>query len=387
MGINSTIDKTKKELDEIEQVLLFIDDIKNKKPKVVLHNTRMAAEYLCKAILRYHNQDIAKTTLDPLIVAVSKIDNVPKNIIVSLRTIQHYGNLGSHDNDEVFDITPCVQALINVVNWYFADLQNVEIKISNILDFNQKMKKIELEKRNKLERLSFCLSLETEDKEVIDDMHDYLNITRFDILNHESNNYTSHRWLTIQNNKQDKISEYLIHQESGENKINFTQFNMKAYNTSREGQELSIENLVNLQPSFVQKVKINFNNTLQYLEKYNLYYRLSWPGELLAYSGNIHSQSISFSRILGKVYHLKFGIFTTLNLIPIKCIGVTNTFDEINLNLEPIHIVAEDILDFSPIHNKGYKGFFYEIDNTLDLIAVRIYYTQEVIQSHMEEDF
>jgi curli biogenesis system outer membrane secretion channel CsgG len=66
-------------------------------------------------------------TLQPLIEKLTQLDAFPEHILVSLRTIQGFGNLGSHHQPgEPAEITPefaqpCLAALGTVVQWYFKE--------------------------------------------------------------------------------------------------------------------------------------------------------------------------------------------------------------------------------------------------------------------------
>lgn len=377
------------QLQDIRKVVLFIKEIQSEQPSTALSNARRAAEALCKGVLAKYDIALRKTNLDSLIAAVAKLEEVPEVIVTSLRTIQHFGNLGAHHRygGEVneFDISPCLQSLANVINWYCEKLYNVNFKSSDLIDANKKLKRLELEKKNRLERLSFCLSLDNEDTKIIDLYHDYIKIKRFDVLNSSLKNYTSHRWLQLKNISQTDTT-YIQHQESGENKISFEQLNVRAFNETRTGTNLAVENLVTHQPSFVQKIKIYLPQCLKPGGICDIYYRISWPGELLSYSGNIHSQSISFTRYAGQVGQLVFGVFDQTKLSPVKCVGVHRDYSEVVLNVSPSFLRADDVPEFAPIHGKGYAGFYYTLEPG-NLIAIRLYYYTVVQNSEGEEEF
>jgi len=95
-------------------------------PETALMNARKAAEAVCSRVFAHKVGKPPKSmTLQPLIEKLAQLDAVPEHILVALRTIQNYGNLGSHHQPgESAKITPefaqpCLQALGTVVQWYF----------------------------------------------------------------------------------------------------------------------------------------------------------------------------------------------------------------------------------------------------------------------------
>ena len=95
-------------------------------PETSLMNARKAAEAVCSRVFEHKVGKPPKSmTLQPLIERLAQIDALPEHILVALRTIQGYGNLGSHHQPgESGKITPefaqpCLQALGTVVQWYF----------------------------------------------------------------------------------------------------------------------------------------------------------------------------------------------------------------------------------------------------------------------------
>ncbi|MBM4021511.1 MAG: DUF4145 domain-containing protein [Planctomycetes bacterium] len=95
-------------------------------PETALMNARKAAEAVCSRVFEHKVGKPPKSmTLQPLIEKLAQLDAVPENILIALRTIQSYGNFGSHHQaGEPQPITaefaqPCLQALGTVVQWYF----------------------------------------------------------------------------------------------------------------------------------------------------------------------------------------------------------------------------------------------------------------------------
>ena len=102
-------------------------------PETALMNARKAAEAVCS---RVFEQKVGKPpksmTLQPLIERLAQIDAVPEQILIALRTIQNYGNFGSHHQaGEPQPITPefaqpCLQSLGTVVRWYCEDFEHAD---------------------------------------------------------------------------------------------------------------------------------------------------------------------------------------------------------------------------------------------------------------------
>lgn len=245
--------------------------------------------------------------------------------------------------------------------------------------------KIELENKSKLDRLSFGLSLDNQDQDVLDGNHVYEILKRIDVLDTMNGKYTSHRWLTIRNVSK-KPTYFVPHQESGENKIRFEDMNFKAYLNNRDGLLLHVKSLIKIQPSFVQKVHIMFPKALQENELITLYYRISWPDEPKVYSGDEHSQSISLVRYLKGVKRLDFGVVDLVTLTPAKhVIGIVNSFAEEELETLPINFKVEDEIELSPIHNKGYQGVLYSFD-PVEHISYRYFYCLAMPQKLTNND-
>ncbi len=99
-------------------------------PEASLSQARKAAEAICRALYRQEGLEergkpARKMMLDELLRALSAHGTLPGSVRISLGTIQVFGNFGSHDQDaESSDITvtfikPCLDALANVVDWFF----------------------------------------------------------------------------------------------------------------------------------------------------------------------------------------------------------------------------------------------------------------------------
>ena len=99
-------------------------------PETALMNARKAAEAVCARVFEHKVGKPPKSlTLQPLIEKLTQLDAVPEQILIALRTIQNYGNFGSHhQTGEPQSITPefaqpCLQALGTVVRWYCEEFE------------------------------------------------------------------------------------------------------------------------------------------------------------------------------------------------------------------------------------------------------------------------
>ncbi|MET9494340.1 DUF4145 domain-containing protein [Streptomyces sp. NPDC006552] len=94
-----------------------------KDPEVFLSTARRAAEAILMDVAM--RQAIgAKPTLEALLTVLGTSAVVPPKVVLAVRTIQNYGNFGSHAHaaagDEISaeDIQPCLQALTQLASWY-----------------------------------------------------------------------------------------------------------------------------------------------------------------------------------------------------------------------------------------------------------------------------
>lgn len=102
-------------------------------PETALMNARKAAEAVCSRVFEHKVGKPPKSlTLQPLIEKLAQLDALPEHILIALRTIQNYGNFGSHHQaGEPQPITsefaqPCLQSLGTVVRWYCQDFEQAD---------------------------------------------------------------------------------------------------------------------------------------------------------------------------------------------------------------------------------------------------------------------
>ena len=114
------------ELDHIRNYYQRTLSYQHSDPEAALWMARKATEAICRQIfVREVSPNIGNATLEELLVQLNKRKIIPKGIEVPIRTIQQYGNLGTHDQG-VDNITitreyaePCLKSLSTVVDWYF----------------------------------------------------------------------------------------------------------------------------------------------------------------------------------------------------------------------------------------------------------------------------
>lgn len=123
-------------LADMRQRFEIIDHNRNSAPLVSLGQARIAAEAIAKQIyiaelerqenhsaLR-HKDNIANMMLGTLIQKLHKHQMVPRWVLTTLGTIQHFGNLGSHDVEGSSQtissdrIIPCLTALSSLSEWF-----------------------------------------------------------------------------------------------------------------------------------------------------------------------------------------------------------------------------------------------------------------------------
>ncbi|MCK5794885.1 MAG: EVE domain-containing protein [Anaerolineales bacterium] len=109
-------------------------------PAASLAKARVVAETVCKQI--YVNEGLEKGSrpagrmmLEELLKALNQHHALPRQIHLSLLTIQYFGNFGAHDQgEESWEITDnsvksCFHALVNVVSWYFKKYKGLKFEM------------------------------------------------------------------------------------------------------------------------------------------------------------------------------------------------------------------------------------------------------------------
>ncbi|WP_330633764.1 winged helix-turn-helix domain-containing protein [Halocatena halophila] len=227
------------------------------------------------------------------------------------------------------------------------------------------------------ERIATAWSIENADSRLIDDSHYYHLLKRIDVLDTPNNEWSSIRWLTVENVTSDPTTA-LTHKESGENKIEFDDLALEAYLDEIGGRRLATRDLVDQQPSFEQKVKVLFPEPLPPGESITVCYRIRWPNELSYYSPSDEgelTQSISLTRYMRGVAELQFGVVDLVNHAGIDCRGLVEEKNSPweKISATPVHFEAEERVDLASVHGEGYRGYLYTITNP-DSPSYRIYY-------------
>ncbi len=124
--LSERVERLEAEVASIRRLYEKTLDYRERDPETALMNARKAAEAVCSRVFEHKVGKPPKSmTLQPLIEKLTQTDAIPEHILVALRTIQSYGNFGSHHQaGEPQSITaafaqPCLQALGTVVQWYF----------------------------------------------------------------------------------------------------------------------------------------------------------------------------------------------------------------------------------------------------------------------------
>ena len=118
--------KDAKELDDLTQRRDRVIEVAQTHPEQAATEARKLAERICKSVYRRERSDKldSKSMLGPMIKKLTNAELLPLDIGTVLGTIQHIGNIGSHDQDSeghslsVESVSPSIAALVTVVNWY-----------------------------------------------------------------------------------------------------------------------------------------------------------------------------------------------------------------------------------------------------------------------------
>jgi ABC-type sugar transport system substrate-binding protein len=127
------IEHLEREIHRLHVVLRKAVSYSEADPEVFLGQARKAAEAICRVI---HDRERTRrkgvpelrkrSQLDDMIQLLATHDLVPKHMLLHLRTIQGFGNYGSHDQSDGFEVSsdfiqPCLLALTTFTYWYFTE--------------------------------------------------------------------------------------------------------------------------------------------------------------------------------------------------------------------------------------------------------------------------
>jgi len=129
--LEQRVDNLERELKRIKSLYDQTLTYKDTDPRTFLMHARLAAEAICKNIfITKISSNPGNLMLDGLLEKLNAASVLPKRIALPLRTIQAYGNFGSHDQPEQEVITPeyirpCLEAFVIVARWYFTEYSTV----------------------------------------------------------------------------------------------------------------------------------------------------------------------------------------------------------------------------------------------------------------------
>lgn len=140
-SVDKRLDRLEKDLNRIKGLYEKTLSYEATDPIVSLLKARMSTEAICKQVFKEEGLDkkgekpISKLMLKELVDKLNRADILPEHILISLNTIQKFGNFGSHDQgDDSENITqkfiqPCLQALATLVDWYFLEYHGKDIQM------------------------------------------------------------------------------------------------------------------------------------------------------------------------------------------------------------------------------------------------------------------
>lgn len=101
-------------------------------PEIALHQARKSAEAICLSIFSVVIGPPGRLQFEDLIRKLDERKVLPRRVLIPLRTIQAYGNHGSHPDLDggTFDpdyAAPCLLALAQVTSWYFIEYLGIDL--------------------------------------------------------------------------------------------------------------------------------------------------------------------------------------------------------------------------------------------------------------------
>lgn len=233
-------------------------------------------------------------------------------------------------------------------------------------------------------RISLVASLMNR-PDVVDKQHRYLKLKRVDILDSDSGNYRSYRWVTVRNTSSAETT-CIIHQESGENRVSFTNMAVVAKQVGDDESKISVRSLTQVQPNFTQVFKIYFPQPLAPGDTITIVYRLDWPGELNAYVEGKASQSVSLTRYECGVDDLEFSLYDTNRMMEHSLSEVTQMYEEVESRVLGRSVVIADDPDLRPLHEKNLHGVSYRVEDPNAICYRMLYRTEPQGPPHLSDD-
>lgn len=134
-------------------------------PETALIMSRKSIEAMCRQIYRHKfsgisKKPVEKLTLDEILSRITNEGVIPRRIIIALRTVQNYGNFGSHEQDVCSDridnefVKPCLYSLAMAVNWYFGEYFEQEIDIHTPPEIPERDRDVNSQTQNHQNKIS-----------------------------------------------------------------------------------------------------------------------------------------------------------------------------------------------------------------------------------------
>jgi hypothetical protein len=130
---------TDERLADLEQTVAYLSRLVLKAryyaesdPEVALGQARKSAEAICYRLFQAEIGNPGKMMLEDLMTKLQARQVIPPHVVIPLRTIQLYGNYGSHAQDGHVAVSaewvaPCLSALAQVTQWYFTDYLGIAL--------------------------------------------------------------------------------------------------------------------------------------------------------------------------------------------------------------------------------------------------------------------
>jgi hypothetical protein len=373
--------------DSIRALIRRIALARRSQPEVALIEARKAVEALCQAIWTDDTGTpfAGRPQLEKMATEIEKADSVPREISVAIRTVQHYGNLAAHDGEQLSPdaSAACLAALASVVRWYLRwHLPPGTVRHMEVEQALGQLGRTDFDRRYRTERLSLPLSFDVDD-DMVDRTHRYRRIRRVDILDAVTGDFRSYRWLSV-TNESDEPSHCLHHCECGETKIRFAHLGARAHLTSATGPQLDVADITKTQPNFVQQFAIHFPSPVKPGQELDLFYRLGWPAEGLAYPDHEHSQSIALGRYWQGVGATEFAVLSNAPIAAVRATRITPDYQEVPAQVQPTVFTVDDDPELQPLSGQGLAGYSFRFPSD-DVLGYRILYRPQVMNETLDE--
>ena len=236
---------------------------------------------------------------------------------------------------------------------------------------------VKLKKESQIKRVSLGLSLLDEDESAFDKVFVYHKIYRYDYFDIEGGDYYTYRCLEVENTSSKKTN-YLVHREYCEEKIDFKEMNIRAFTNDLSKESLVIENTNPIQPCIVQTFRIKLPVSLKKGEKLKVYLRFKCMGEVKSFPENEpFNTSISLLRYKKGIDYLAMGVLFRYNMSQVFLDEIDHDYNMIKSNICHSDLDEEKLKEFREVFeetNLDLKGFTFRI-NEPNKIGYRIHFT------------